>query len=46
MYVTELANHTGVAPDTVRYYTKIGLLNPGGIRRTAITTTDTRTEVV
>jgi DNA-binding transcriptional MerR regulator len=28
MYVTELAKQTGVAPDTIRYYTKIGLLNP------------------
>lgn len=28
MYVTELAKKTGVSPDTVRYYSKIGLLNP------------------
>jgi DNA-binding transcriptional MerR regulator len=28
MYVTDIAKHTGVAPDTIRYYTKIGLLEP------------------
>jgi DNA-binding transcriptional MerR regulator len=28
MYVTELARATGIAPDTVRYYTKTGLLKP------------------
>ena len=28
MYVTELAIATGIAPDTIRYYTKIGLLKP------------------
>jgi MerR family Zn(II)-responsive transcriptional regulator of zntA len=28
MYVTELAKQSGVAPDTIRYYTKIGLLKP------------------
>lgn len=28
MYVTELAKSTGIAPDTIRYYTKIGLLKP------------------
>jgi DNA-binding transcriptional MerR regulator len=27
MYVTDLAKQTGIAPDTIRYYTKIGLLN-------------------
>ncbi len=26
MYVTALAKTTGIAPDTIRYYTKIGLL--------------------
>lgn len=28
MYVTDLANKTGVPPDTVRYYSKIGMLKP------------------
>lgn len=28
MYVTELAKTTGVSPDTVRYYSKIGMLKP------------------
>lgn len=28
MYVTELANKAGVSPDTVRYYSKIGMLKP------------------
>ncbi len=28
MYVTGLARSTGVSPDTVRYYAKIGLLKP------------------
>lgn len=28
MYVTDLSKQTGVAPDTIRYYTKIGLLTP------------------
>lgn len=28
MYVTELANNSGVSPDTVRYYSKIGMLKP------------------
>ena len=28
MYVTELARSTGVSPDTVRYYSKIGMLKP------------------
>ncbi|MFQ5549281.1 MAG: MerR family transcriptional regulator [Woeseia sp.] len=29
MYVTELAKAAGVSPDTVRYYSKIGMLKPG-----------------
>ena len=29
MYVTDLAKLTGTPPDTIRYYTKIGLLQPG-----------------
>lgn len=29
MYVTELARYAGVRRDTIRYYTKIGLLDPG-----------------
>lgn len=28
MYVTELARKSGISPDTVRYYSKIGMLNP------------------
>ena len=28
MYVTDLATAPGIAPDTLRYYTKIGLLKP------------------
>ena len=28
MYVTELAKTAGVSPDTVRYYSKIGMLKP------------------
>lgn len=28
MYVTELAKNTGVSADTVRYYSKIGMLKP------------------
>ena len=29
MYVTELAKKSGVSADTVRYYSKIGMLKPG-----------------
>ncbi|MCH9674361.1 MAG: MerR family DNA-binding protein [Gammaproteobacteria bacterium] len=28
MYVTELSNQAAVSPDTVRYYSKIGMLKP------------------
>lgn len=28
MYVTELAANMGISPDTVRYYSKIGMLKP------------------
>lgn len=29
MYVTEIARRSGVSADTVRYYSKIGMLKPG-----------------
>ena len=29
MYVTELARKAQISPDTVRYYSKIGMLKPG-----------------
>jgi len=33
MYVIDLAKQTGAAPDTIRYYTKIGLLQQEFINR-------------